>query len=129
MSKYREGDKFEIEIEKVLVDDMLDSVYKIKGFKTLVFDDCGIGKLEKIHENAHSFKVGEVVNVDMANGEVESGIITQLQKDNALVIREDGRTIIAPYEDISFTGRYTGLTDWLKDNIQDNTVLNDEIPF
>lgn len=40
------GDKFVIEIESVIPSDG-GTLYKIKGFSALVFDDFGIGKLER----------------------------------------------------------------------------------
>lgn len=45
-SEYHPGDKFVIEIESVIPSDG-GTLYKIKGFNALVFDDFGIGKLER----------------------------------------------------------------------------------
>lgn len=57
MSKYKVGDKFIIEIEKIyesslkgidVFEDMAEPLYKIKGFNSLVFDKNGLDKIEKI---------------------------------------------------------------------------------
>lgn len=57
MTKYYEGNKFVIEIQEVLKNELSDSgcVYRIKGFNTLVFDDSGLDKLKKYktHEDAY----------------------------------------------------------------------------
>ena len=44
---YKEGDKFEIEIEEVLERENT-RVYRIKGFYALIFDDYGLDRLKKI---------------------------------------------------------------------------------
>ena len=44
MSDYKPGDKFIIEIEAVLKDDWT-TLYRIRGFNALVFDEVGLGKL------------------------------------------------------------------------------------
>ena len=52
MSKYNVGDKFVIEIDEVFRNDEDDIIheeelYRIKGFRSLVFDDNGLDKLQK----------------------------------------------------------------------------------
>lgn len=44
--KYRAGDKFIIEIESRVN----NQLYKVKGFNTLVFDERGLDRLEQIHD-------------------------------------------------------------------------------
>lgn len=46
MSKYKEGDKFIIEIAEVTIQKNGTPRYFIKGFNTLVFDDNGLDRLE-----------------------------------------------------------------------------------
>ena len=46
MSKYNVGDKFIIEIEE----EVRDNLYRIRGFNSLVFDDNGLKKLKRIQE-------------------------------------------------------------------------------
>lgn len=51
MNKYNIGDKFLIEIESVLSDKDLpfeQDLFKIKGFNSLVFDEYGLNKLQKV---------------------------------------------------------------------------------
>lgn len=49
MSKYKVGDKFIVEIDNVM-SGRRGGVYGVKGLKTLVFDDCGLGKLERYND-------------------------------------------------------------------------------
>ena len=48
--KYKVGDKFIIEIESRLANEQV-GLYKIRGFRTLVFDDNGLDRLEQIQEH------------------------------------------------------------------------------
>lgn len=50
-SKHSPGDKFVIEIESVITAGG-GTLYKIKGFNALVFDDFGIGRLERYDKPA-----------------------------------------------------------------------------
>ena len=45
------GDKFIIEIDDVFQNSSGDTLYRIKGFNSLVFDDVGIGKLRPLNMN------------------------------------------------------------------------------
>ena len=58
---YKTGDKFVIEIDSVMTNKN-GTLYGIKGFKSLVFDDYGLEQLEKIRDDDRSFKVGDVVH-------------------------------------------------------------------
>lgn len=44
--KYKAGDKFIIEIESILDEQV--GLYKVKGYNTLVFDDNGLDRLEQV---------------------------------------------------------------------------------
>ncbi len=128
-SQYKPGDKFEIEIDSVFEsnDKSNHTLFRIKGFKSLVFDEQGLNKLNQIKNEQKQmtrsdFKVGELVEVNMDNGEKIRGIITKLYDDHALVIQGTGEIIVAFYEDMKFTGVYTGIEDWLKEHVW-------EIPF
>lgn len=48
---YKKGDQFVIEIGDVLTDANNERVYKIKGFRSLVFDDNGLDRLGKFIPN------------------------------------------------------------------------------
>ena len=48
MSMYKKGDKFIIEIGEVIPGH--GTLYRIKGFNTLVFDEHGLNKLERYTE-------------------------------------------------------------------------------
>ena len=77
MSKYKVGDKFIIEIEKIyesslkgidVFEDMEEPLYKIKGFNSLVFDTNGLDRLEEVADKKNyvateNICVGDVVTV------------------------------------------------------------------
>ena len=77
MSKYKVGDKFIIEIEKIyesslkgidVFEDMEEPLYKIKGFNSLVFDKNGLDRLEEVADKKNyvateNICVGDVVTV------------------------------------------------------------------
>ena len=77
MSKYKVGDKFIIEIEKIyesslkgidVFEDITEPLYKIKGFNSLVFDKNGLDKLEEVADKknfitSENIRVGDVVTV------------------------------------------------------------------
>ena len=59
MSKYKVGDKFVVEIKEVLNDELpydTENLYRIDGFKTLVFDDYGLDKLQKYDKYAENLE-------------------------------------------------------------------------
>lgn len=48
MAKYNNGDKFLLEIDSVMTTNGGSNLYRIKGFRSLVFDDYGLDRLEKV---------------------------------------------------------------------------------
>ena len=81
MSKYKVGDKFIIEIEKVyesslkgidVFEDMEEPLYKIKGFNSLVFDKNGLDRLEEVADKKNgivqeNIRVGDMVQAYIDN--------------------------------------------------------------
>lgn len=59
MNKYKVGDKFEIEIEQVLegATKQGNPLYRIKGFRSLVFDDYGLSLMKRIKTEVDWSKV------------------------------------------------------------------------
>ena len=53
MSKHKVGDKFIVEIDNIM-SSRKGEAYGVKGLKTLVFDDCGLGKLERYNDAVHT---------------------------------------------------------------------------
>lgn len=47
---YKVGDKFEIEIAEVFNSALVNQLYRIKGFNSLVFDKNGLDKLKKVKD-------------------------------------------------------------------------------
>ena len=82
MSKYNKGDKFVIEIDEVFrndVDDIIheEELYRIRGFKSLMFDDYGLDKLHQAITPAEDSlvdksKVEEAYNKGLEDGRNEA---------------------------------------------------------
>lgn len=53
MNKYEKGDKFIIEIDKVITDGIF-KIYKIKNTNTLYLFDSQLDKLEQIRKNSEN---------------------------------------------------------------------------
>lgn len=68
MSKYNVGDKFVIEIDKVFdTDSEGKSIYKIKGFDSLVMTDFGLDKLKESEQNndmVPPYNKGDILEVE-----------------------------------------------------------------
>lgn len=66
MSNYKVGDKFEIEIEKILENATSkgNALYRMKGFASLVFDDYGLGLLKKLETPEEKSVDWERVSID-----------------------------------------------------------------
>ena len=60
------GDKFEIEIEDVFENEDGEELYRIKGFRSLVFDEQGIRKLHPVGDM-------EELALDYAGNEINRG--------------------------------------------------------
>ena len=72
MNEYEVGDKFIVEIDKVLADKGLpwddNELFRIKGFKSLVFDEFGLDKLEKYEQEPISKdEVDSIIKHDCSN--------------------------------------------------------------
>ena len=68
MSKYNVGDKFIVEIDKVFdTDSEGKSIYKIKGFDSLVMTDFGLDKLKDLEQNSDMippYNEGDILEVE-----------------------------------------------------------------
>lgn len=73
MSKYNKGDKFEVEVKDVL-SSCADgrTRYLIKGFSSLIFDDCGLDRLKQVKT--------EETEVDWSKVEVDTPILVKNSK-------------------------------------------------
>ena len=56
MNKYEKGDKFIIEIDKVITDGIF-KIYKIRNTNTLYLFDSQLDKLERIKKNSENEEV------------------------------------------------------------------------
>lgn len=79
---YKIGDKFVIEIDSVMTNKK-GTLYGIKGFKSLVFDEYGLEQLERIPKEDDCIKAGDVV----FNDSTESyAIVTRANEDGCLYL-------------------------------------------
>jgi hypothetical protein len=83
---YKIGDKFVIEIDSVMTNKN-GTLYGIKGFKSLVFDDYGLEQLERIPGEDDCIKVGDVVFSD-ATG--DHAVVTRVDGDRFCLLFDDG---------------------------------------
>ena len=104
--KYKVGDKFLIEIGEVysnglpFVDDNEPcTLYRIKGFKSLVFDENGLDKLEKLEEKKEKC-------VDWSNVAVDTPVFVSSSGNNWT------RAYFAKYEDGHVYTFVAGKTSW-----------------
>lgn len=78
MNKYNKGDKFEIEIGKTFDDGNGKTLYLIKGFNSLVFDEHGLNKIKRTSEAKPTYKVGDEV---LADGGLTKFVVTHIGND------------------------------------------------
>lgn len=100
MSKYNKGDKFEVEVKDVLsscVDGR--TRYLIKGFSSLIFDDCGLDRLRQIKP--------EEPEVDWSKVPVDTPILV---RDNEVDLWEKAH--FADYKDGKVGAWCGGRTSW-----------------
>lgn len=107
---YRQGDKFLIEIDEPFMGDAGEKLYRIKGFKSLVFDDNGLKKLERYKE----FEQWDVVTVNSFSIEGDC-VVINADADNVMVMTGDGETIGVMNELVKKTGRKLDIGALLKE--------------
>lgn len=69
MSNVKIGDTFTIEINRIFKDGTGRTLYGVKGFNVLVFDDVGIGKLKPSKEKYTEEAVKEMTEAAFQDGE------------------------------------------------------------
>ena len=101
MSKYKAGDRFELEIEQVMESTMTgrNALYRIKGFSSLTFDDYGLSLLKQIKP--------EEPEVDWTKVPVDTPILVRNGTDPTW-----HRRYFAKYEDGMVYTWAEGKTSW-----------------
>lgn len=91
MSKYKVGDKFIIEIEKIyesslkgidVFEDMVEPLYKIKGFNSLVFDKNGLDRLEEVADKKNGITTDNIRVGDMVQAYIDNTKAIILDKED-----------------------------------------------
>ena len=83
---YKTGDKFVIEIDSVMTNKN-GTLYGIKGFKSLVFDDYGLEQLERI-PGENEFRVGDIIRFKHGVGRL--GTITRVSNGMLSILWNTG---------------------------------------
>ena len=117
---YKTGDKFVIEIDSVMTNKN-GTLYGIKGFKALVFDDFGLEQLERI-PGKFEYHVGDEVYLTCNPNYI--GTITFVGDHRACIVFRDGKVYDAtregteePFEGISKTGFVNHhIIEWVSNN-------------
>lgn len=104
---YKIGDKFVIEIDSVMTNKN-GTLYGIKGFKSLVFDEYGLEQLDRI-PGKYEYNVGD--EVYWTGNPNYIGVITFVGDHRACIVFRDGKVYDAtrenteePFEGICKTG-------------------------
>lgn len=117
--EHKVGDRFIIEIDSSYVSEVGKTpgvLYKMKGFNSLVFDEAGLSKLQKIEAvgvQETEFSVGDIVLIDERYyGELRKAIIIEVDSNCVTIFRDDGMTDVIYAHDYAFirkTGRWTSI--------------------
>lgn len=101
---YKIGDKFVIEIDSVMTNKN-GTLYGIKGFKSLVFDDYGLEQLERI-PGKFEYRVGDEVCFN--DGESFKGVVLDESVVNGSwrVLTENGCVSVFDEKKLHRTGRH-----------------------
>lgn len=123
------GDKFVIEIGQIF-ENAGKTLYRMKGFNTLVFDEAGLLKLARLHEvnikEALPFAVGDEIIIKGYYDYNTSAIVLESANSSITFITKDGVVDVLYAEEFKCatkTGRHYKTVDTLLDILED--VNND----
>lgn len=122
------GDKFIITIgDKMINEQSGETLYRVKGFKSLVFDDKGIEKLTPYEGNTNCYPI--VVGSIVSYKNIWRGVVIDSNDmwERAIVLNEDGDIVSALKSDLYASGErlngmefvMTNMLSALKDRIKD----------
>lgn len=83
---YKVGDKFIVEITDILTSDSGEKLYQMNNMRSCVFDDNGLGNLEKVKNKNTKFKVGDIVRVMDGGYKDCIGMIDEIDEDSYSVL-------------------------------------------
>lgn len=117
------GDKYIIEIDSVMTNKK-GKLYGIKGFRTLTFDEYGLGQLRKVKYEGEDtvFAIGDEVytSLDRDGNYLDVGIVTQPIRcgiDNEMIVMSRTGAIYGCYDKSKWhkTGRHFDLDKMLSE--------------
>ena len=117
------GDKFVIEIDQIFENDG-KTLYRVKGFNTLVFDEAGLLKLARLHdvEVPKLFTVGDEIIINGYYEYSTSAIVIESSEHDITFITKGGVADVIYEEDFNLvtkTGRHFKTIDALLDVLED----------
>jgi len=118
------GDKFIIEIGDKFANENGETLYRIKGFKSLVFDENGIGKLTP-HKKEKEFNI-QVGDQFKLNNTDKTIVITRVDHGckNVSLVWDDGNTGSATFDFLLKNYTKTGINYFYELD-----VLFGELPY
>ena len=121
------GDKFVIEIDQIF-ENAGKTLYRAKGFNTLVFDEAGLLKLARLHEvsieETLPFAVGDEIIIKGYYDDPTSAIVIESSAHDITFITKGGVTDVIYAEEFKCatkTGRHYKTIDTLLDILEDVT--------
>ena len=117
------GDKFVIEIDQIF-ENAEKTLYRVKGFNTLVFDEAGLLKLVRLHdiEAPKLFTVGDEIIINGYYESPTSAIVLESSEHDITFITKGGVTDVIYAEGFNLvtkTGRHFKTIDALLDVLED----------
>lgn len=117
------GDKFVIEIDQIF-ENADKTLYRVKGFNTLVFDEAGLLKLARLHDIdvPQLFTVGDEIIINGYYDYSTSAIVIESSEHGVTFITKGGVADVIYEEDfyrVTKTGRHFKTVDALLDVLED----------
>lgn len=118
MSKYSIGDRFVIEISEIYESKSKAprELYRMCGFRSLIFDESGLDKLEMVKEPCKAAADNEEIEIgdEVENYLGRKSIVTQKTCDGHFVgMTKEGNFVVEGKESIKRTGRKLNMADVL----------------
>lgn len=117
------GDKFVIEIDQIF-ENAGKTLYRMKGFNTLVFDETGLLKLARLHDIdvPKQFTVGDEIIINGYYEYSTSAFVIESSEHAITFVTKDGTSDVIYEEDfklVTKTGRHFKTIDMLLDALED----------
>lgn len=117
------GDKFVIEIDQIF-ENAGKTLYRVKGFNTLVFDEAGLLKLARLHDidAPKQFTVGDEIIINEYYDFDTSAVVIESSEHDITFMTKYGVTDVIYKEDfacVTKTGRHFSTIDTLLTDLRE----------